>query len=531
MSNEAPVSPGDVLAGKYRVDRVLGSGGMGVVVAATHVELGQKVALKFLLPAALENEEAAARFIREARAAVKIESEHVARVVDVGRLESGAPYMVMEYLHGHDLSDHPKGKDLPIETAVDFVLQACEAMAVAHTNGIIHRDLKPANLFLTTRPDGSPNVKVLDFGISKGLSGASDDMLSQSLTATRTVVGSPYYMSPEQVRDAKRVDERTDIWSLGMILYELIAGEPAFQAETLPGMCAAIAADAPPPLSTRRNDVPPALEALVMRCLEKDPGKRFQTIPELAAALEPFLPTAPKSTAAAWLVDAPLLRAAGPRVDAPTAASLELSPPFGGSRSGASPPAQGGERSVTDPSSVLSSAFAASATMVSPSTAAAPPGQGAEPPRAERPFRAPALLAFAVVALVGVGVVLFTLRGSDADATPDAPGAAAAPLPERPSGDVPGVTAPASPAATPQAAEGTAPGPAGESTLPALPSAGAAPSVPSSVNAPSDSPPVPAAAPARAERKPRPRGVPPVRQPKAAPAAPAPPTNDIRLER
>jgi len=444
-------APGDVIAGKYRVERVVGTGGMGVVLSARHVALGQSVAIKLLRLAPDETDrhgEARARFLREGQAAARLASDHVVRIQDVGTTDDGQPFMVMELLSGSDLAEAlARHGPAPIDMAVACVHQACDAVGEAHQHGIVHRDLKPSNLFLSKRSDGRPHVKVLDFGISKGLSGASDDMLSQSLTATRTVVGSPYYMSPEQVRDAKRVDERTDIWSRGMILYELIAGEPAFQAETLPGMCAAIAADAPPPLSTRRNDVPPALEALVMRCLEKDPGKRFQTIPELAAALEPFLPTAPKSTAAAWLVDAPLLRAAGPRVDAPTAASLELSPPFGGSRSGASPPAQGGERSVTDPSSVLSSAFAASATMVSPSTAAAPPGQGAEPPRAERPFRAPALLAFAVVALVGVGVVLFTLRGSDADATPDAPGAAAAPLPERPSGDVPGVTAPASPAA------------------------------------------------------------------------------------
>src|SRR5580704_2008082 len=201
------VHRGEVLAGKYRVDRVLGEGGMGVVVAAHHLQLDQKVALKFLLPDALENSDSVARFRREAQAAVKIKSEHVARVTDVGELENGAPYIVMEYLEGSDLADWLREHGpLPIEQAVDFVLQACEALAEAHVLGIVHRDLKPANLFCLQKPDGSVCIKVLDFGISKVLTpGAAS---SSEMTRTTAFLGSPLYMSPEQLQMSKGVDTR-----------------------------------------------------------------------------------------------------------------------------------------------------------------------------------------------------------------------------------------------------------------------------------------------------------------------------------
>ncbi len=287
MVEPAPVNLGDVLAGKYRVERVLGVGGMGVVVAATHLELGQLVALKFLLPAAEANAEATARFIREARAAVRISSEHVARVTDVGRLENGSPYMVMEYLDGVDLGEHVKGALLPIETAVDFVLQACEAIAVAHALGIVHRDLKPANLFVTMRPDGSALIKVLDFGISK-VAGVADQ--HPSLTKTSAVMGSPLYMSPEQMKSARNVDVRTDIWALGTILHELIAGSPPFGGESLGEVFAAVMTLDVKPLRTLRPDTPEGLERLVLRALEKDPERRISNVAELAVALAPFAP-------------------------------------------------------------------------------------------------------------------------------------------------------------------------------------------------------------------------------------------------
>src|SRR5580700_416889 len=196
---DAGVQPGDVLAGKYKVERVLGAGGMGVVVAAHHLQLDEKIALKFLLPEALGDAEAVARFAREARNACKIKSEHVARVTDVGTLPNGAPYMVMEYLEGGDLAAWIKQRGaLPIEQAVEFVLQACVAVADAHALGIVHRDLKPANLFCVRRSDGQLSIKVLDFGISKLADGVGPG--SMAMTKTSALMGSPLYMSPEQMR-------------------------------------------------------------------------------------------------------------------------------------------------------------------------------------------------------------------------------------------------------------------------------------------------------------------------------------------
>jgi serine/threonine protein kinase len=263
---------------------------MGVVVAGRHVRLGNRVAIKFLLPEAAHHAEATARFLREARAAVQIQSEHVARVSDVGTLENGAPYMVMEFLSGSDLGKllSARGAPFAIEEAVDYLLQACEAIAEAHALGIIHRDLKPANLFLTHRADGSALVKVLDFGISKMMAGPSAQV---SLTGTASVMGSPAYMSPEQVRSAKNVDARTDVWSLGMILYEFLTARPAFVAETVSGLLAQIVADPPTPLRARRPDIPARLETVVMRCLEKDPGRRIGNVAEFAQALLPFSPS------------------------------------------------------------------------------------------------------------------------------------------------------------------------------------------------------------------------------------------------
>ena len=283
----AGVREGDILAGKYRVDRVLGVGGMGVVVAAHHVELDDRVAIKFLLPDALHNGEAVARFAREAQAAVKIKSEHVARVTDVGRLENGAPYIVMEYLEGLDLAAWLEQRGpLPVEQAVEFVLQACEAIAEAHVLGIVHRDLKPANLFVIRRPDGGLSVKVLDFGIAK----RTGAVASANITSTAAVMGSPLYMSPEQLSSSKDADARTDVWALGVILYELLGGAAPFLAETVPGVMLKIAGSEAPPLAARRPDVPVALERVILTCLEKDRAKRFPTVGDLAHALADFGP-------------------------------------------------------------------------------------------------------------------------------------------------------------------------------------------------------------------------------------------------
>lgn len=284
-----PFPPGTVLAGKYRVERLLGEGGMGWVVVATHLQLEQRVALKFMRAShAATSPEATIRFLREARAAARIQSEHVARVSDVGTLEGGVPYLVMEYLEGRDLDSLLQSTpSLPIAEAIDYAMQACEGLGEVHAAGIIHRDLKPANLFLARRSDGSVRVKLLDFGISK-IAAAPGGTSDGGMTSTQALMGSPLYMAPEQMRSSKGVDARADIWSMGVILYEMLGGRSPFNGETLPHVCARIMAEAPDSLREIRRDVPPALEAVVMRCLEKDAQRRFRDVAALAEALAPF---------------------------------------------------------------------------------------------------------------------------------------------------------------------------------------------------------------------------------------------------
>lgn len=278
---DSTTRPGQVLAGKYRIDRVLGAGGMGVVVAATHLQLEQRVAIKLVRREALANPEVVARFEREARLAVRLRSEHVARVIDVGRLPDGAPYIVMEYLEGQDLAAVLAQRGaLPVTLASDYVIQACEAIAEAHALGIVHRDLKPANLFLAATAHGQHTVKVLDFGISKSAIGAELDV-----TKTQAVMGSPGYMSPEQMRSTKHVDGRSDVWALGVILYELVAGHPPFAAETFTALCVKIAVDPHPPLLRAAAALPAGFAELVDRALQKDPALRTPSVVELARAL------------------------------------------------------------------------------------------------------------------------------------------------------------------------------------------------------------------------------------------------------
>jgi serine/threonine-protein kinase len=312
-----------MIAGKYRVERVLGQGGMGVVVVAMHDELDQRVAIKFLLPEAVKDAEWVARFSREAKAAAKIRSEHVVRVFDVGKLPDGAPYMVMEFLEGKDLQSILNDRHhFSIEEAVDFVLQACEALAEAHAAGIVHRDLKPANLFLAHRSDGSPCVKVLDFGISK-LAGPND----VSVTSTQAIVGSPLYMSPEQMKAAKNVDKRSDVWSLGVLLQELVTGSPSFIASTSAELCALVLTASPTPLRVALPTAPAELERIVARCLEKNPDARYPNVGELARDLLPLAPGAATSVdrilRLSGVANAPRPSLVGDRVVVPTAAAFD----------------------------------------------------------------------------------------------------------------------------------------------------------------------------------------------------------------
>jgi eukaryotic-like serine/threonine-protein kinase len=286
------VQEGQTLAGKYRVDRVLGVGGTGTVFAAHHLQLDTPVAIKFLRPSLLTNQEAVASFVREARAALQMHNEHVARVFDVGTLVTGAPYMVMEFLDGADLGKVlQKRGPLSVEEAVDFVLQACEGLAEAHALGIVHRDLKPTNLFCIRRPDGRPIIKVLDFGISEVMGLALQPPTSdQEQTGVAALTGSPLYMSPEQIDSSTSVDARTDIWALGVILYELLSDRTPFFGDTLPEVSTRITAGHPRPLDDLMSPVPEGLLAVIETCLQKDRGKRYPNVAALGLALLPFGP-------------------------------------------------------------------------------------------------------------------------------------------------------------------------------------------------------------------------------------------------
>ncbi|MDB4996276.1 MAG: serine/threonine protein kinase [Myxococcaceae bacterium] len=280
---------GEVLAGKYRITRLLGQGGMGAVFAAHHEILDQEVAIKLLLANMSGAGDFVARFLNEAKAGARIQGEHVVRVLDVGRLDDGRPFMTMELLEGEDLGQALERRGaLSPQVTVDYLLQAMEALAQAHALGIVHRDVKPSNLFISARADGEPILKVLDFGISKAATVAGQ----LSMTSTQSVLGSPLYMSPEQIRNAKHVDSQSDIWSLGAVGFELISGKPPFQAEAIGELFFAIAEQTPPLLNTIRRDVPPGLAHAIARCLTRDKAQRFATVGDVALALKPFASTA-----------------------------------------------------------------------------------------------------------------------------------------------------------------------------------------------------------------------------------------------
>jgi eukaryotic-like serine/threonine-protein kinase len=280
---KGPVAVGDVVAGKYRVEGFLGEGAMGLVVAARQITLDRLVAIKVLSARAGSDPVLTGRFMREARAAGKLTNEHVAKVIDVGTLPSGTPFMVMEHLEGADLGRILAERGpLDVATACRYVAQACQGIAEAHARGIVHRDLKPDNLYLTVGVGGESVVKVLDFGVSKVFSAVGQ------LTTTSSIVGSPVYMAPEQMRGSKAADTRSDVWSLGVVLYELMTGRCPFEADSLPELCMRVTSQPPSPIESYRKDLPPELVAVLSRCLEKEPARRFANAGELGTALVPF---------------------------------------------------------------------------------------------------------------------------------------------------------------------------------------------------------------------------------------------------
>ncbi len=529
------LQPGALLAGKYRVLRLIGRGGMAEVYAATHEVLQQTVAIKILLPDVAASAGATARFINEARAAARIRGENVAAVTDVSSLEDGSAYMVLEYLEGEDLEDYAtRTGPLAPEQAVDFVLQALQALAQAHTLGFVHRDIKPSNLYLTRRHDGSSLVKVLDFGISKAprLSESSEG----HATSTRTVLGSPYYMSPEQARSARSVDPRTDQWAIGVTLYRLLTGELPFGGETLTELLLEIVEATPLRPRSYRPELPEALEAVVMRCLRKDREERFGNVAELAQALLPFadiersavericrMMGITRSAVPAVTAAAPVAAPAAAPVPAPLAelAAYEHTAPHvafvpAGTVSG-KPPSSGGATSPTIPAPPMPGS---SPPLVGTVASA---GVGTHASWAESskdvplpPRRSPLLLILGAGGFVVIGGIVFALtagHGSSARSAAPANASESTAAPTRPP-ETTAVTAPSAAAAATLAPE---PPP------PAAPAATTAPG-PSSVSL---SPPPPLhGAPTPALRSPVPRaagGKTSTPSPSARPGAGAPP--------
>jgi serine/threonine-protein kinase len=283
--------PDELLGNKYVFQRVIAEGGMAVIVAAAHQSLGETVALKMLKPSMLRDKELVVRFAREAKATARVRSEYSVKILDVGIDARHGPFMVMEYLHGRDLRRLVEDEGVQNERRVaEIAIQACEALAAAHALGIVHRDVKPENIFITKQAQ-IDSIRLLDFGISKAALTGSVMNTDVSLVTTQMLLGSPIYMSPEQMRSSTHVDGRSDIWSLGVTMFEAISGRPPFQSETVTELCAMVLETQPPVLKNVAPQVSQAFSDVVMRCLRKDPGQRFQNVGELAVAMLPFAPS------------------------------------------------------------------------------------------------------------------------------------------------------------------------------------------------------------------------------------------------
>jgi len=396
------VESGAVLHGKYRIEQVLGRGGMGVVTRALHLDLDKPVALKLLRRDVLQNQDAVERFRREARAMGQLRSEHVCQVFDVGMLDDGTHYMVMEYLEGKDLGlILREQKHLAPGFAVDLALQACEALAEAHALGLVHRDIKPSNCVLTAGTDGAPLLKVLDFGIAKAL-GETDD----GITTSQSIIGSPSYMSPEQMRSSKHVDVRTDIWALGVVLYELVSGRRPFQGDSFAGLCLAVTTM--PMLPLDDIALPDGLASIIARCLEKQPDQRIGSMAELSAALAPYAGTSAQGERSSVRTARILERASSPALAlAGTGATVAGSLRRGGRtrstahEAGRAPmPAQGLEQALE--ATVTASAQAPARTTARTTQPLPPRPRPGRHPRRRWLLVAAGLALFAMILVIGV---------------------------------------------------------------------------------------------------------------------------------
>jgi eukaryotic-like serine/threonine-protein kinase len=433
----AEPAEGQVIEGKYLLGSILGRGGMGIVFAAHHLQLEQDVAIKFLLPEFARQPEWMKRFLREAQAAFRIQTEHVVRILDFG-VAAGTPFFVMERLLGEPLASYGRRMGpLAPGDAIDLLLQVCAALREAHANGIVHRDLKPANMFLVSRGDGTRLLKVLDFGISKHA--APGEQLEDVITRSSEILGSAHYMSPEQLRKTSAVGPRSDIWALGVVLYQLLTRRVPFESETTAGIVLAIVADPPPDLRTVRPDLPPALAAVVARCLEKDPSARYPSVVELADALRAAL--APEALVSMGPQAAPNPGATRAPISAPVSEPLRAFIPE--------------VSSVTAP-----------LVVTEPSTAQSWSGSHRPPeptPPKPRPLILIGLAGFAVIML---GATLALVLASRSSQVAGAPAASSAISPDAPSALVasavppPASAAPSSAPSSPSAAASSALAPA-----------------------------------------------------------------------
>ena len=283
MSGQPTLAQGELVGDRYRVGPVIGAGGMGIIYKAQHIELGTSVALKVIRPDIARNSSVWRRFSREARALGALHNRHVVRVHDAGTLESGLRYLVMELLDGTDLRRLLQSEGaLPIPRAVDYVSQVCSALGDAHRLNIIHRDVKPENIFLAQHRSGEPTIKLLDFGVALFLDDAGQ------LTVPGRNVGSPHYLSPEQMQNPSGVDQRSDIWAIALLMFELLAGRSPFYGLNAAQTCLKISRGPMPAVAEVLPHVPAALTQVIQRCLALDPARRPQSADELIASLEPF---------------------------------------------------------------------------------------------------------------------------------------------------------------------------------------------------------------------------------------------------
>ena len=448
------VRPGDVIDGRYRVETRLGEGGMGEVWRATHVTVGNLVALKVLKGEASGGSENAARFLREARSAGRLRGEHVCRVMDAGATETGQPYLVMELLEGEDISNLIARGPLPAARAARYVVDACEALAEAHALGMVHRDIKPANLFVARQPGGGESLKVLDFGIATA---ATVDAASGRLTSTTSMMGSPAYMSPEQMRSARDVDARSDVWALGVCLYEMLSNRLPFDGASYTALAIQVATEAHQPLvgvgaeaasmSVSGTPLPPGLVAVVERCLAKHPDARYADVAELAAALAPWLDGGVQAAAQVRRALAvPVAATMGPRPAEASVLGTQLPPPV------VAPSERRGSQAAHGP------AVSGHAT-----TMGLTAGQSvAMPAQAPAPVRSKLWLVLGAVAAVAVaGAVAFVAVAHGGGEGGDAHPAAAPTATERPAAAAAPDPA-AAPTVTPIPTPAVAPSPAPE---------------------------------------------------------------------